>query len=923
MYARSSIRCIHLFLCLCAGTAFLFPWTPTGAEVPIRGEVRLPSGAPAADARVAIIEAKTAVTTDADGRFTLSVPTTGFYSFRIIHQENITQRRIEVRYADQTIIIDLRIESREQAVTQGIEVVGLRDKTKLSRYRLTGDEMKRLPGVYGDSLKAINTLPGVSPAVPTGALPSVNILSTSFLSGFSVGPPYRNSTTGILTLRGAGPRANQFYLDGFRILYPFHLGDQSSVINNDFIRAVDVYTGSFPARFGDATGGIIAIEGPSKADKPGGHLNVALFLSDAYLEVPFLEKNTGLIAASVRQSYPNYTLLRLYPDAVPADAKYASYQDGQLKLKVEGTNHEVTGLIFGARDILKYTKAVASSTNDNYSSSGALGDIGGNIGSGLGGNTNSDSRPPVDLDRSFYTEGVKYTYRQGGVFRNTLLAELSIFREDFKLDFRSPFTGETIFGFNVQNSRREERFRDDAVLAVIPDTLTLNAGVETTYHRWEESLSNFSPRRSVNPNTPAFVDVINDLVDNNRTFRALYDGDRTTYRLSGSYVEAELEGGGFRFTPGVRVEYLDLSQSTGVGPRAGLEYSMKDTGTSFLAAAGRHFNAPPTLESISEEAGNPNLEMEEADHTALGFNQKIGKTGIFKLELFRNDFRSLVVEDQLIVEPWHPRTNKRDMVERQASIARKPFESLKRNYSNDGTGTSRGFEIFLQKTRPAGESGLFGWISYTRSLTKRNNHQPRLTRDQQNALNTRNASRTATAYGEFGPYTATYYDTGELDVYYDNDKNELYDLDRDHQLSFVANWKFNAQWQIGARFRYSTGTPFTPIIGNEQVAATAIPTFIPKYSDRYNSERLTPFHQLDIRLDRFLNYEWGYANYYVEIINAYAHKNQETANYNFLRPYVPGYNPAPQYESTYVETPVGGGRVLLLPLINVGIEVKF
>ncbi len=859
------------------------------------------------------------MTTDADGRWTAAVPEAGFYTLRVIHEEKVTQRRIDVRYAGQVFVIDLRIETREQAVTQGIEVVGLRDKTKLSRYRLSGDEIKRLPGVYGDSLKAINTLPGVSPAQSAGALPSVSILSNAFLSGFSVGPPYRNSTTGILTLRGAGPRANQFYLDGFRILYPFHLGDQSSVINNDFIRAVDVFTGSFPVRYGNATGGIISIEGPSKAEKAGGHLNVALFLSDAYMEVPLFEKNTGLIAASARQSYPNYTVLRLYPDAVPPDAKYASYQDGQLKLSYEGTNHAFTGLIFGARDILKYTKGVASSTNDNYSSSGGFADIGG----GLDGNTNSDSRPPVDLDRSFYTEGVRYSYRHGGVFRNTALVELSFFREDFKLDFRSPFTGETIFGFNVQNSRREERFRDDAMLEVIPDTLTVTAGVETTYHRWEESLTNFSPRRSVNPNTPSFVDVINDLVDNNRTFRALYDGDRTTYRLSGSYVEAELEGGGFRFTPGVRVEYLDLSKSTGVGPRAGLEYAVKSTGTSLLAAGGRHFNAPPTLESISEEAGNPGLEMEESDHAALGVNQKIGKAGIFKVELFRNEFRNLVVEDQLIVEPWHPRTNKRDMAERQASIARKPFESLKRNYSNDGTGSSRGFEVFLQKTRPAGESGLFGWISYTRSLTKRNNHQTRLTRDQQNALNTRNASRTATAYGEFGPYTATYYDTGELDVYYDNDKNELYDLDRDHQVSLVANWKFNAAWQIGARFRYSTGTPFTPIVGNENIPASTIPTFIPKYSERYNSERLTPFHQLDIRLDRFLNYEWGYANYYIEIINAYAHKNQESANYNFLRPYVPGANPEPQYESTYVETPVGGGRILLLPLINVGIEVKF
>src|SRR5690606_28363446 len=100
--------------------------------------------------------------------------------------------------------------------------------------------------------------------------------------------PYSNSLSGFLVMRGAGALSNRFYLDGFAIQYPYHLGDQASVLNNEFIKAVDLYTGALPARYGNATGGIIAVEGPSidTVKKLGGRINVSLFASDIYLATP-------------------------------------------------------------------------------------------------------------------------------------------------------------------------------------------------------------------------------------------------------------------------------------------------------------------------------------------------------------------------------------------------------------------------------------------------------------------------------------------------------------------------------------------------------------------------------------------------------------------------------------------------------------
>ena len=125
--------------------------------------------------------------------------------------------------------------------------------------------------------------------------------------------------------------------------------------------------------------------------------------------------------------------------------------------------------------------------------------------------------------------------------------------------------------------------------------------------------------------------------------------------------------------------------------------------------------------------------------------------------------------------------------------------------------------------------------------------------------------------------------------------------------------------------RYASGTPRTPIIGVQDLNLAILGrlTFIPKYSDFYNSERFPISHQLDMRLDYFINYEWGHANWYVELINVYGHRNVESETFDFLYPYVKGSNPSYQYESNYIQTPIGHGRTMILPLINIGLELKF
>ena len=290
---------------------FLFLSSLAAQEKPISAKIKVidkATNSPKPNATVVIKESGGYFTTNAKGEILFQVPGNGYYTLRIISGADVEVKRKEIYYDGQEIVVF--VGEKEKGA---IEVSGEKEKTKLSRYTLQQEEIKRLPGSQGDSLKAILTLPGVSPAIPIGLATTAALFNTNNTG------PYRNSDRGDIVLRGAGSRANQFYFDGFPISYPFHLGNQSSVLNNNIIKSFDVYTGAYSSRYGYATGGIINIEGKSEVKKTTTILNMNLFLTDALIETKLGQKSYMIAAA--RKNYPNVVLLKLYPDGIPPNAK--------------------------------------------------------------------------------------------------------------------------------------------------------------------------------------------------------------------------------------------------------------------------------------------------------------------------------------------------------------------------------------------------------------------------------------------------------------------------------------------------------------------------------------------------------------------------------------------------------------------------
>jgi hypothetical protein len=153
-------------------------------------------------------------------------------------------------------------------------------------------------------------------------------------------------------------------------------------------------------------------------------------------------------------------------------------------------------------------------------------------------------------------------------------------------------------------------------------------------------------------------------------------------------------------------------------------------------------------------------------------------------------------------------------------------------FENIGSGRAYGAELLL---RYQGEGRFHGWLSYTLSRSER-----------------RNAP---------------------------DEPLHLFQYDQTHILSALASADVGAGFTLGARFRFVSGTPYTPYVGGivdlDAGAYAAVPA-----SDAY-SARLPSFQQLDLRVDKTFKIRSGKLIAYLELRNAYNRKNAEQISYRF------------------------------------------
>lgn len=204
-------------------------------------------------------------------------------------------------------------------ITKPIVVEVRGDKRPPGSTTLTHNEVRALPGAFGDAFRAVGALPGVTPVVS--------------------GLPY-------FYVRGAPLGTVGTFIDGIRVPLLYHVGLGPAVVAPALIDRVDFYPGAYPARFGRFTGAIVAADTAPPRQTFHTEAQVRLLDAGASVEAP-VRDGRGSVLVAGRYSYSGLLLPLFAPHTALA---YWDYQ-ARASLAV-GPRDAVRVFAFGSYDYL-------------------------------------------------------------------------------------------------------------------------------------------------------------------------------------------------------------------------------------------------------------------------------------------------------------------------------------------------------------------------------------------------------------------------------------------------------------------------------------------------------------------------------------------------------------------------------------------
>lgn len=247
---------------------------------------------------------------DFDGNFLIAGVSPGIYQLTIsaLGYETRVSEEIQV-LAGRTVSIDvaMRIAAETlEEVTVTAQIFSRNQEAPVSLRTVGISEIENSPGANRDISKVIQNLPGVA------ALPGQN----------------RND----IIVRGGASSESKFYLDDIEIPNINHFATQGAsggtngILNADFIREVNFYSGAFPANRGDALSGVFnfrQIDGNKEETKFRGTIGASEV--SLTMDGPISDNTTYIV--SVRRSYLNFLFKLIGLPFLP------TFNDVQFKVK--------------------------------------------------------------------------------------------------------------------------------------------------------------------------------------------------------------------------------------------------------------------------------------------------------------------------------------------------------------------------------------------------------------------------------------------------------------------------------------------------------------------------------------------------------------------------------------------------------------
>lgn len=518
-------------------------------------------------------------TSDLDGNFTITGLQPGYINLRVSYVGYETKISSDVLINNNNIpFIELKMQPSQNELEEVVVKVDYLKKTKeapLSMQSIGVKEIEGNPGSNRDISRVIQSFPGVG--------------ST---------PAFRND----VIIRGGGPSENRFFLDGVEIPVLNHFSTQGAsggpvgIINADFIRTVDFYSGSFPADKYNALSGVLDFK-LKEGSKDKTNFQVSIGASEAAFTVdgPIGEKTSYIF--SVRRSYLEFLFSAIGLPFLP------TFNDYQFKLKTNiDQKNQISIISLGSLDQLSLNTGI---DDPDASQKYILSQI------------------PVNNQWSYTIGGVyKHFFDKG--FHTIVLSRNMLNNEFYKYPDNDESRAKI---FDYKSREAENKFRYE--LDYQNNGWKYNFSASTEYANYEnqtaqqvylnDSLINFKYETQFNMIKYGFSGQVSKTILNNRLLVSL----------------------------GLRADGNDYNSNTAnllnqLSPRLALSYSLTDQ-IQLNAGVGRYYQqAAYTTLGFRDNQGNlVNKDIAKyigANHVNAGFEYRFNSPMTFSIEGFYKDY---------------------------------------------------------------------------------------------------------------------------------------------------------------------------------------------------------------------------------------------------------------------------------------------
>ena len=445
-------------------------------------------------------------------------------------------------------VIPLQPIKQQETVTVEEE----RSPAHVQSYGLSTEDLERTPGGYDDPIRLIQSLPGAA------------------------GTREYGPNAGSVILRGAAPTESRLFVDGVEVPYLYHFDQYASILPTKMVDNVLVYPSNFGASYGDAIGGVVALESKeATTDTPTVYAQANLVVAGVQASAPVTirGKNVGVLSVSGRRSFAD-----LFESGNEQYSLWPAFSDYVLRYDVRNSaGHHFRWSALGSMD--KYGRYIYDADElDPYERS---------------------VNPNLEMKRRF----------DGGVFRwdwrsETYRAQTSIavMRDDWRAKLDSLYGEE-------DSQRRLDRYtwiRHESI--VVRDNVEWSVGFDQRLGQVDQAVTATTPNPAVRNDAPLLANGVN------------LDRELWEWR-QGVWVEPRVNKGNWRIVPGVRLQALPLAQQAVLDPR--LQVHRQFDWGRWHFGLGRYHQSPPFDQPEQQTFAQSNqastgLEWEVSDAMLIG-----------------------------------------------------------------------------------------------------------------------------------------------------------------------------------------------------------------------------------------------------------------------------------------------------------------